>query len=624
MRERAGTVAGWAHHPHDFEFLQGLRSEIVPGWERHIARRYSGLFKRRGRRAANLAMLPVRELCQAVRGTLGHGLDLATDDQAIRDQADVQARRCGRMDNPRAYVESLGLKPADAETEQGERERYKCAKWWRRRLRQYYGRTLERAAIEARIVHKHADCYASQVAVDRRRAQNARNRALLDEVHAENEDGQAYTLAELAALSVSNPKLRRAELMTRSRGFERIAQWAGDVAEFWTVTCPSRMHPVHSESGKANSAYDGTTPRQAQQYLSGKVWARARAKFARRGIELYGLRVAEPHHDGTPHWHLLVFMAPERADEARAIMRHYALIDSPDEKGAQRYRFKAERIDAAKGTATGYLAKYISKAIDGYAIDEDLFGNDAKSAAERVSAWAATWGIRQFQQVGGPSVTVWRELRRMDYQDAGQMEGARAAADAGDWAGFVQAMGGAVVPRQLRPVRLLTLQDFDAETGEMPRNAYGEPAAGRVIGLQAGSVAHVTRWRSWTITKGRPLPEPEAPLWETLGPDWVAERFDAVRGPGQVIVQAAPQWLRDKAEGASLEHVRRALAAGEPRFSDFELERATSAPWTRVNNCTGGVVDGNRESDDDGGGIPAEWSEYTRFAGAGPGVEAAH
>ncbi len=379
--------------------------------------------------------------------------------------------------------------------------RFKCSIWWRRQLRKLHGRKAEKVGIDLGLVHKKAGAYCSENALESRRSQRIRNERLLKNLEAENESGDVYTLAELSELGISNPEIKRSELMVRMRGFEDIATAQEHGAEFYTITCPSRFH-ARSTSGKLNPKYSGDTPDKAQKYLC-KVWARIRAKLARDKLGVYGFRVAEAHHDGTPHWHLLLFMNKEHSAQITAIMRRYAMQDSPSEAGAAKYRFEAVTIDPKKGSATGYIAKYIAKNIDGFQVGEDFeTGKSSADSSERVEAWAATWGIRQFQQIGGAPVGVWRELRRLRDEEEGAIEAARLAADNADWQAYTEAQGGVFTTRDALTVKIALWEEFDAETGELlqnPLNRYGEAIEGRVFGLISSGVNYLTRFYIWTI-----------------------------------------------------------------------------------------------------------------------------
>ncbi|WP_233177257.1 replication endonuclease, partial [Enterobacter hormaechei] len=121
-------------------------------------------------------------------------------------------------------------------------------------------------------------------------------------------------MEEVVNASSSNPAHRRNEMMACVKGLELIAEMRGECAVFYTITCPSRFHATLN-NGRPNPKWTSETVRQSSNYLV-ETFAAFRKAMHKAGMRWYGVRVAEPHHDGTVHWHLLCFM---RKKERRAI-----------------------------------------------------------------------------------------------------------------------------------------------------------------------------------------------------------------------------------------------------------------------------------------------------------------
>ena len=125
----------------------------------------------------------------------------------------------------------------------------------------------------------------------------------------ESDSDEVISMTDVHQSSVSNPVNRRNELMTRVTECQEYADSNDHVAVFITMTAAGKYHRL-KRNGKywiENPNWNGASAQMVHRWLS-KSWERFRSAADRSGMIYYGMRVVEPHVDGTPHWHGVFFM----------------------------------------------------------------------------------------------------------------------------------------------------------------------------------------------------------------------------------------------------------------------------------------------------------------------------
>lgn len=391
---------------------------------------------------------------------IGHELrtvrpEVAFDDDAIEQAASYAALHCmgQRLDVALEYARGQHVRVPSGPrvTDKSLKRRLVSHDWWRRKLRTLLTRQCEELFRRLGFVRKQTSAYVSGDALERISSAMVKTQRWIADTWAVCEDtGEALPLAQIAEHSLANPALRRGELMLRARGFQEVAEQSAHRCLMVTLTCPSAFHPW-LKTGEANPRYQGGTPRDGQRWLN-QHWARVRAALKKADALVYGFRAAEPHHDGTPHWHMVLYGSESDITTLESITRRVWLKDYGEEPGAAEHRVKFMEEDPKLGSGAAYLAKYVAKNIDGHgdigAETSDESGRPISDDCRRAVAWARLHGIRQFQQIGGPAVTLWRELRRVRKpSDCPPLEALRLTAEGTDesppsWAAFVAELGG--------------------------------------------------------------------------------------------------------------------------------------------------------------------------------------
>ncbi|UEL23067.1 replication endonuclease [Pseudomonas fluorescens] len=194
------------------------------------------------------------------------------------------------------------------------------------------------------------------------------------------------------------PERRVAELYSCVKNMELVAEQRKYVCLFLTATCPASFH-ANPKFGK--NTWDGSTPRQASDYLSKKIDQLSKARN-RYELNDFGLWTKELHKDQCPHLHALLFVCPTKVDD---LILHINRIFKHSEKSTTIEIISAEQAQKhgkKRASASTYVMKYLIKAIQ-----------NPDSESLKVKAGCMVWGIRRYGFFGVErAISVWRKFNR--------------------------------------------------------------------------------------------------------------------------------------------------------------------------------------------------------------------
>ncbi len=170
-----------------------------------------------------------------------------------------------------------------------------------------------------------------------------------------NSTGQKFSLKDCIVSSNHNPHRYYGEIQNRINTLEQEATNANLTPVFLTLTLPSEFHKMKT-TGKGklikNPKYNGTEPKEAVKVLT-KMWGRLghdRSLKELTKMQRMYYRVNEPHKDGTPHTHILLFIPKEHIDRVEKAFNHL-------------FNPRANKFEKNIRSATSYIMKYINKTL---------------------------------------------------------------------------------------------------------------------------------------------------------------------------------------------------------------------------------------------------------------------
>lgn len=190
---------------------------------------------------------------------------------------------------------------------------------------------------------------------------------------------------------------KASEIYMKVKDLEKEAEKKGYIALFTTFTCPAEFH---SNPSTGRNCWNGSTPRQASNWLSERLVALNKDR-ERHSIETLGMWCKEAHKDQCVHMHSMFFVNPSQVDELiDLINKHFS--HSPSAVRIVRIS-KEEAKKAGKKAASpaSYITKYVIKSL-----------RDKSDESMKNKAVARLWGYRMYGFFGKTKTMLWRTFDR--------------------------------------------------------------------------------------------------------------------------------------------------------------------------------------------------------------------
>jgi hypothetical protein len=279
-------------------------------------------------------------LDQHVRG--GHLA--AVDEDGIRGIAASTADQAWQRWRARSGAAHATGRPAPELTPADRRQQDPA--WQRRRLRRTAGLARQHLAAALGTIGRGAAPYADSYTLARRRERDAAAREwAAAHVWQPPGGGEPVPVATLRAAGEAG-RLHRLGAMCR--GLDEIAERDGLTPIMVTLTLPPEWHPAPSMGRRTWTPDRG--PEATDDALRHR-WQRLRARLATAKVRLLGIRVWEPHQDGCPHAHALLYVQPHQIE---VVDRHLRAV-CPEPVAGQRVASDLVVVDRNRARGSTYL-----------------------------------------------------------------------------------------------------------------------------------------------------------------------------------------------------------------------------------------------------------------------------